>query len=36
MKRLNPEYVSAVRRTVNGCPFFQLLSMTVAELGGGD
>ena len=35
MKRLNPEYVAAVRRTVNGCPFFNLLSMTIADLGEG-
>jgi uncharacterized protein (TIGR00369 family) len=35
MKRLNPEYVSAVRQVVNGSPYFQLLSMTVADLGEG-
>jgi uncharacterized protein (TIGR00369 family) len=35
MKRLNPEYVSAVSRTVNQCPYFQLLSMSITELGEG-
>lgn len=35
MKRLNPEYVSAVTRTVNQCPYFQLLSMAITELGEG-
>jgi uncharacterized protein (TIGR00369 family) len=35
MKRLNPEYVSAVRQVVNGSPYFQLLSMAVADLGQG-
>ena len=35
MKRLNPEYVSAVTRTVNQCPYFQLISMAITELGEG-
>ena len=35
MKRLNPDYVSAVIRTVNRCPYFQLISMSITELGEG-
>jgi uncharacterized protein (TIGR00369 family) len=35
MKRLNPDYVSAVCRTVNQCPYFQLISMSITELGEG-
>ena len=35
MKRLNQEYVSAVCRTVNQCPYFQLISMAITELGEG-
>ena len=35
LKRLNPDYVSAVSRTVNQCPYFQLISMSIGELGEG-
>jgi uncharacterized protein (TIGR00369 family) len=35
MKRLNPDYVSAVCRTVNQCPYFQLISMSITTLGEG-
>ena len=35
MKRLNPDYVAAIRRTVNQSPYFQLLSMAIVELGEG-
>jgi uncharacterized protein (TIGR00369 family) len=35
MKRLNPDYVSAVCRTVNRCPYFRLISMSITELGEG-
>jgi uncharacterized protein (TIGR00369 family) len=35
MKRLNPEYVSAVRRIVNRCPYFDLLSMEIRSLAMG-
>jgi uncharacterized protein (TIGR00369 family) len=35
LKRLNPDYVSAVSRTVNRCPYFQLISMSISELGEG-
>ena len=35
MRRLNPDYVSAVTRTVNRCPYFQLISMSITELGEG-
>jgi len=35
MKRLNPDYISAVCRTVNQCPYFQLISMSITALGEG-
>jgi uncharacterized protein (TIGR00369 family) len=35
MKRLNPDYVSAVNRTVNRSPYFQLISMSITDLGEG-
>jgi uncharacterized protein (TIGR00369 family) len=35
MKRLNPAYVAAMAAKVNGCPYFRLLSMTIAEMGAG-
>jgi len=35
MKRLNPDYVSTVCRTVNQCPYFKLISMSIIELGEG-
>ena len=36
MKRLNPEYIEAVKRKVNECPYFSLLSMELKEVGMGD
>jgi len=36
MRTLNPEYVEAVRRDVNPCPFFSLLSIEIKELGWGE
>ncbi len=35
MPPLNPAYLAAVTAQVNRCPYFQLLSMTIAELGAG-
>ncbi len=36
MKKLNPAYLEAVRRGVNGCPYFQLISMSIIEFGEGN
>lgn len=35
MRKINPEYIRSVTALANGCPFFQLLSMTMRELGKG-
>jgi uncharacterized protein (TIGR00369 family) len=35
MRRLNPEYVERVFQTVNGCPYFVLLSMEIKALTWG-
>ena len=35
MGKLNPAYAAAVAAQVNRCPYFTLLSMTIAELGEG-
>lgn len=35
MKKLNPEYVQRLNRLINGCPYFQLLSMKLLEAGPG-
>jgi len=35
MKRLNPEYVSTVRRLLNRSPYFDLLSMEIRSLSVG-
>jgi uncharacterized protein (TIGR00369 family) len=35
MKKLNPAYMTAVAAEVNHCPYFQLLSMTILDLGEG-
>lgn len=35
MKQLNPEWIAAVRDTVDGCPYFQLQTMRLIELGWG-
>jgi uncharacterized protein (TIGR00369 family) len=34
-RRLNPDYVQALCRLVNRCPYFTLLSMEIRELGWG-
>ena len=36
MKRINPEYVEAVRKIVNGCPYFTLLSIELKDVGWGE
>lgn len=36
MKRINPDYVAAVRKIVNSCPYFMLLSMDIQDLGWGE
>lgn len=35
MKKLNPEYVERVNRMANRCPYFELLSMKIKEVGIG-
>lgn len=35
MKRLNPEHAAAVARQVNGCPYFDLLSIKILSLDWG-
>lgn len=35
MKKLNPEYLRAIIPTVNECPYFQLISMSIVSLGEG-
>jgi uncharacterized protein (TIGR00369 family) len=36
MRNLNPEYVEAVRKYVNACPYFSLLSMDIKGLTWGE
>jgi uncharacterized protein (TIGR00369 family) len=36
MKRINPDYIKAVRRIVNPCPYFTLLSIDIKDLGWGE
>lgn len=36
MRRLNPDYVEAIRSNVNQCPYFDLLSMQITRLGWGE
>lgn len=36
MNRINPDYVAAVRKIVNSCPYFMLLSMDIQDLGWGE
>jgi uncharacterized protein (TIGR00369 family) len=36
MRKINPEYIKAVRKYVNGCPYFSLLSMQILDLGWGE
>jgi uncharacterized protein (TIGR00369 family) len=35
MKQLNPDYIDAVRNTVNPCPYFDLLSIKITGLEWG-
>lgn len=35
MRKINPDYLSAVMALANGCPYFRLLSMTIREMGKG-
>ena len=36
MRNLNPEYIKAVQKSVNGCPYFSLLSMEILDLKWGE
>lgn len=36
MKQLNPEYIKAVQKYVNVCPYFSLLSMEIRGLSWGE
>jgi uncharacterized protein (TIGR00369 family) len=36
MQNLNPEYVKAVEKVVNSCPYFSLLSMQITGLAWGE
>jgi uncharacterized protein (TIGR00369 family) len=36
MKRINPDYIKAVRGIVNPCPYFTLLSIEIKDLGWGE
>ena len=35
MKKLNPEYIERVTQFVNHCPYFELLSMKILDVGLG-
>ncbi|MBW1799951.1 MAG: PaaI family thioesterase [Deltaproteobacteria bacterium] len=35
-KKLNPDYVKSVTETVNGCPYFKLLSIKIKKVGKGE
>ena len=35
MKKLNPDWISAIRESINTCPYFQLQSMNILDLGWG-
>jgi uncharacterized protein (TIGR00369 family) len=35
MKKINPEYVERVNQLINHCPYFDLLSMKISEVGAG-
>jgi uncharacterized protein (TIGR00369 family) len=35
MKKLNPEYLQAILPTVNACPYFQLIPMSIVEIWEG-
>jgi len=36
MKKMNPDYIRAVRGIVNACPYFTLLSIEIMDLGWGE
>ena len=36
MRKINPDYLNAVKETVNPCPYFTLLSMELKDLGWGE
>jgi uncharacterized protein (TIGR00369 family) len=36
MKKINPDYIEAVRRFINPCPYFELLSIEIKDLGWGE
>ena len=36
IKKLNPDHVAAVIKTINTCPYFTLLSMEIRALGWGE
>lgn len=36
MTKINPEYVEAVRKIVNSCPYFTLLSIQLKDVGWGE
>jgi uncharacterized protein (TIGR00369 family) len=35
MKTINPEYIERVNQLINRCPYFDLLSMRISEVGPG-
>ncbi len=35
MKTINPEYIERVNQLINRCPYFELLSMKISEVGAG-
>jgi len=35
MKKINPKYVERVNQLINRCPYFDLLSMKISEVGAG-
>lgn len=36
MKRINPDYIASVKKIVNSCPYFTLLSIDLMALGWGE
>jgi uncharacterized protein (TIGR00369 family) len=36
MRKINPDYLNAVKETVNPCPYFTLLSIEIKDLGWGE
>ena len=36
MRKINPDYLKAVKETVNPCPYFTLLSIEIKDLGWGE